>query len=310
MVNNESAVITANQRLTAEGRDPLHVVYPVDGLAIADWPLGYVDRGDAAKAEFFAKFQAYLLSEDVQKELLAQGRRVGLGLNPVGADPAVFNPAWGIDLNRVIEPITLPSPDVILEALDLYQTALRKPSFTVICLDFSGSMEGDGEKDLKSAMRVLLEPDQAARYFLQRSTGDVTIVIAFNDGLIDRWRVEGNDPAALRDLLAQVTAQDAGGGTNIYAPVIAGLDAMEGPGMEDYSPAIILMTDGESNEGSFADLQPRLGQASIGTVPVYAILFGDASEDQLIEITDATTGRIFDGQTDLIDAFRQAFGYN
>ena len=120
MVNNESAVITANQQLTAEGREPLYATYPVDGLAIADWPLGYVDRGDAAKAEVFAKLQAYLLSEDVQKELLAAGRRVGLGMSPVGADPAVFNPDSGIDLNRVIDPIPLPPADVIQEALVLY----------------------------------------------------------------------------------------------------------------------------------------------------------------------------------------------
>ncbi len=310
MVNNESAVIAANQQLTAEGRDPLYVVYPVDGLAIADWPLGYVDRGDAAKAAFFTKLQNFLLSPDVQKDLLAQGRRTGLGLNPVGADPKVFNPDWGIDLNRVIQPITLPPPDVIQEALALYQTALRKPSFTVFCLDFSGSMQGQGEQDLKSAMRILLDPDQAGRYFLQPSTGDVTIVIPFNSDTITQWRVNGNDPAALRDLLGQVTAQSASGGTNIYAPVIAALDAMEGGTMEDYAPAVILMTDGRSNHGDFASLQARMGQGSPGTVPVYAILFGDASEDQLIEITEATLGRIFDGRTDLIGAMREAKGYN
>ena len=310
MVNNESAVIAANQQLTAAGRDPLYVVYPVDGLAIADWPLGYVDRGDAAKAEFFAKLQNFLLSPDVQKDLLAQGRRTGLGLSPAGADPAVFNPDWGIDLNRVIQPITLPSPDVIREALVLYQTALRKPSFTVFALDFSGSMQGQGEQDLKSAMRVLLDPDQAARYFLQPSTGDVTIVIPFDSDVMAQWRVDGNDPAALRDLLARVTAQQTSGGTNIYAPVIAGLDAMEGATMEDYAPAIILMTDGKSNQGNFAELQARMERASPGTVPVYAILFGDASEDQLTEITEATAGRIFDGRTDLIGAMREAKGYN
>ncbi len=310
MVNNESAVIAANQQLTAQGRDPLYVVYPVDGLAIADWPLGYIDRGDATKAAFFTKLQDFLLSADVQKDLLAQGRRTGLGLNPVGADPAVFNPDWGIDLNRVIQPITLPTPDVIREALVLYQTVLRKPSFTVFCLDFSGSMQGQGEKDLKSAMRILLDPDQAASYFLQPSTGDVTIVIPFNSDIITQWRVTGNDPAALRDLLARVTAQDATGGTNIYAPVIAALDSMEGTSMEDYAPAIILMTDGRSNHGDFASLQARLEQASPGPVPVYGILFGDASEDQLTEITQATSGRIFDGRTDLIGAMREAKGYN
>jgi Ca-activated chloride channel family protein len=311
MVNNESAVITANQQLTAEGRDPLYVVYPVDGLAIADWPLGYVDRGDAVKAEFFAKLQAHLLSAEVQKELLAQGRRVGLGLNPVGADPAVFNPDWGIDLNRVIEPITLPPPEVIREALDLYQTALRKPSFTVYCLDFSGSMRGLGEADLKTAMSVLLDPDVASHYLLQPSSGDVTIVIPFNSRPMGRSRIDGNDPTALRNLLAQVIAQQSGGGTAIYDCVIAALDAMDGTGLEDYAPAIVLMTDGKSNGGSgFEDLQDRLAESPPVVIPVYGILFGDASEDQLTRIAEATSGRVFDGRTDLVGAMREAKGYN
>src|SRR5215217_3741139 len=77
LVNNESAVIAANQQLTAEGRDPLYAIYPVGGLAIADWPLGYVDHGDAAKSEAYDSFQAYLLSAPVQQQLLAAGRRTG-----------------------------------------------------------------------------------------------------------------------------------------------------------------------------------------------------------------------------------------
>src|SRR5215207_5162450 len=249
MVNNESAVITANQELIAKGLDPLYAIYPADGLALADWPLGYVDHGDTAKEEVFAKFEEYLLSDDVQKKILGMGRRTGPGINPVGADPTIFNPEWGIDVNRVIQPIALPTADVIQEALVLYQTLLRKPSLTIYCLDFSGSMEGSGEDNLKAAMRILLDPDEASRYFLQPSPGDITVIIPFNADALDQWRADGNDPEALRDLLAKVTALGTGGGTDIYAPVIAGLDAMEGVNLEDYSPAIILMTDGESNDG-------------------------------------------------------------
>jgi Ca-activated chloride channel family protein len=309
MVNNESAIITANLQLTAEGRDPLYVIYPVDGLAIADWPLGFIDHGDAAKAELFTKFQEYMLSEEVKKELLAQGRRAGFEMKPVGADPAIFNPDWGIDLERVIEPIALPPSDVIMEALTLYQTALRKPSFTVYLLDFSGSMEEEGSQELKTAMRALLDPDQASRYLLQPSEKDITIVIPFNHGVIDQWRVEGNDPEMLRALLARITAQKADGSTNIYDPLIAAFGAMD-LALEGYSPAIIMMTDGQFDDDSFEDVQELLKQPALEPVPVYAILFGDASTDQLTLITDATTGRIFDGQIDLIDAFRQAKGYN
>jgi Ca-activated chloride channel family protein len=310
MVNNESAVITTNQRLTAEGKIPLYVIYPVDGLAIADWPLGYIDRGDAAKSDFFLKLQDYLLSEEVQQELLAVGRRTGLGLSPVGADPAVFNPDWGIDLNRVIQPITPPAAEVIEEALVLYQTEFRKPSFTVFCLDYSGSMDGDGERELKAAMRVLLDPEQAARYLIQPSGGDVTVVIPFNHDVIDRWQTSGNDPTALRDLLTRVSRQPTGGNTNIYGCAITALNTMADADLEGYAPAIILMTDGRSNEGNFDDLARRLEWESPGVIPIYGILFGDASEEQLHQIAEVTSGRVFDGQDDLIGAMRDARANN
>ena len=70
------------------------------------------------------------------------------------------------------------------------------------------------------------------------------------------------------------------------------------------------MTDGRSNEDSFDDLKERLAQESLATVPVYGILFGDASEDQLARIAEATSGRVFDGRDDLIGALRDAKGNN
>ena len=133
-----------------------------------------------------------MLSQDVQQQILEKGRRVGtVGLNPTNVDTSVFNPDWGIDVARVISPITVPSPDVIREALTLYQTTLRKPSFTIYCLDFSGSMAGNGESQVKSAMRALLDQQQASQYFLQATPRDVSVVIRFNDGLYPDLHVAG-----------------------------------------------------------------------------------------------------------------------
>ncbi|MDQ3541891.1 MAG: VWA domain-containing protein, partial [Chloroflexota bacterium] len=197
----------------------------------------------------------------------------------------------------------------IMEALTLHQTALRKPSFTVYLLDYSGSMEGVGARDMKAAKAAILDPDQATRYLLQPSAQDITIVIPFDDKIIDQWRVDGSDPADLRALLAKVTDEDPGGGTDIYGPVFAALDAL-GTDLDAYAPAIILMTDGQSVDGNFGDVEQRLEAATGQQVPIYSILFGDASEEQVTELAEATSGRVFDGRTDLIDAFRQAKGYN
>jgi Ca-activated chloride channel family protein len=311
MVNYEAIVIETNQELTRTGREPLYAVYPVDGLAIADSPLGYVNKGVGAKEDLFRKLQQHLLSPDVQRKIMQQGRRVGpLGLNPGDADPNVFRRDWGIDVARLIAPIKFPAPEVIREALVLHQTALRKPSFTVFCLDFSGSMQGKGAEDLKAAMRTLLNEQEASRYLLQAAPEDITVVIPFNHAVIATWRVNGNKPDVLNGLYADINRQTPSGDTNIYAPVMHGLDILQEKGYEGRAAAIILMTDGKSNRGSFADLQQHLKRLNVGDVPVYSILFGDASESQLKEIAEATSGRIFDGRTSLIAAFREAKGYN
>lgn len=310
MVNNESAVITANTTLVSQGKDPLYVIYPVDGLAIADWPLGFIDRDDEAKSAFFDKLQAHLLSDGFQAQLLAAGRRTGLNLSPSGADPAVFNPDWGIDLGRVIQPITVPPADVVLEALVLYQTEFRKPSFTVYCLDFSGSMKGEGEDELTDAMEVLLDPTLSARYFLQPSPRDVTVVLPFDHDIDHRWRADGSDPAELRELFQRVQSEDAGGDTAIYKCVTEALDILGSADLKGYAPAIILMTDGKSNTGSLQDVRERWAQGPPGVIPVYGILFGNASEDEIEEIAEASSGRVFDGKSDLIGAMRAAKGNN
>lgn len=53
MVNYECLIIDANKQLEKEGRETLYVVYPYDGLSIADSPLGYVDHGNEDKQEAF-----------------------------------------------------------------------------------------------------------------------------------------------------------------------------------------------------------------------------------------------------------------
>jgi len=96
-------------------------------------------------------------------------------------------------VTRILTPLRLPSAEVIRDALFLYQTALRKPSFTVFILDFSASMREQGETQLKSAMHTLLDQSQAARYLLQASSADQTVVVLFSDTILNRDSISGLD---------------------------------------------------------------------------------------------------------------------
>lgn len=305
MFNYESHIIELNTNLAKKGLEPLYIVYPTPGLGLADFPLSYVDQKDDEKKKIFDELQKYLLSDSVQRELMAKGRRVDGDL-----DLAVFKKEWGVDTERILSSTKLPAQEVIWEALNLYQTTLRKPSFTVYVLDFSGSMQGDGERQLQAAMKTLLDQQEAGKYLLQTSPDDVTIVIPFDSVARKAEQVNGNDSTELDALLKQIQKTTVGGGTNIYTPTADGLRMMQEQGIGDRFPAIILMTDGQSNVGSLEEVKQAIAQTGMEGVPIYAITFGSASVGQLEQLTKLTGGRIFDGTKDLISAFRAAKGNN
>jgi len=315
MVNYEAVVIEANTELTQSGREPLYAIYPIDGLTIADSPLGYVDHGDKQKEDAFLALQQHLLSEDVQRQLLQHGRRATLlGIQLDNANTSVFKPEWGIDVERVLQPIRLPSREVIAEALNLYQIAFRRPSCTAYVLDFSGSMSNNGEDDLKAAMRTLLDQDIAGQYLLQGHPGDISTVILFNQSIINggelsRWTVEGNDADALRGLDRRIQNAQAGGNTNIFDSTRLALRRLAELRTSECLPAVILMTDGQDNSGDLNALHNYI-RSTENDIPVFAITFGEADVSQLEPITSMTYGRIFNGSQDLVAAFRQAKGYN
>src|SRR5262249_36425478 len=247
MVNYEALIIETNQELTRLGKEPLYAIYPADGVAVADSPLGFVSHGDADHEVLFQKLQAYLLSDEIQAKLQSFGRRPARSdLVQTAADRSVFNPDWGIDTQRILTAVRIPKQEVPLAALNLYQEALRKPSLTAMCLDFSGSMQGEGERQLKQAVASLFDSRKSRQYLIQASPEDRFIVIPFSSAPLDSWSANG-DPAALADVAHRVEALDPAGGTDIYSCAAQGLEMMAAvPDYQRYVPAVLIMTDGQS----------------------------------------------------------------
>lgn len=314
IVTYEATVIETNQVLVQSGREPLYAIYPRDATAIADAPLALIDKHDAKKNALFLDLQRRLLSDDVQRQLLARGRRTGLGINPAPelVDRGIFNPAWGIDTQRVLAPIRMPDAPVVLEALNLYQTTFRKPSLTVYVLDYSTSMGNNGgEKQMKAAMHLLLDQDSAARYLLQASPDDVTVVIPFAGKVLGQWEADGNDDAAMSALDQKISDGKLHDGTAIYAAVLAALAVVDTVGSSGAYPSIVLMTDGQNNTGAtLDDVRTKVGLPGSAAVPIFTITFGDARLKDVTPLADLTSGAVFDGHEDLAGAFRQAKGFN
>ena len=152
MVNYECLIIDANEQLIDEGKEPLYIVYPYDGLSIADSPLGYVDHDDDKKEKAFLAFQEALMTPESQSAIEATGRRITAnGVSEENKD--VFNSDWGIDTERILSPIQMPESGVLMNALNLYQTDFKKPSLNIYCLDFSGSMYGKAKDSSKTPCR-------------------------------------------------------------------------------------------------------------------------------------------------------------
>jgi Ca-activated chloride channel family protein len=312
MVNYEAMMIEANQALVAQGREPLYAIYPTDGLTIADSPLAFVDKGDPMKEQAFKKLQQHLLSPTVQRRIQAQGRRTGLvGLGAETADAHVFNPDWGLDLNRVLSPVRMPGGPVIREALELYQVAFRKPSCTVFVLDFSGSMRGKGEEQVKEAMQQLLDPTVAKRNLLQLTPDDVTVVMPYSETVVAEWVVQGNAPQALGELMARIASQGPMSGTYTHKALLQALaKAKTHASTGKYHTSIILMSDGEATD-SLTDFFRTVDQQRIGRdIPIYTVLFGQAKERDMKALADGMAGKMFDGRQDMAKAFREAKGYN
>ncbi len=308
MINYEAVMIEANQELVSKGQEPLSVFYLENGTVVADSPLAYVDKGDAAKEELFLDLQAFLSSDEAKQLLLDNGRRTGVGLNLQSGEysPQVFNADWGIKPEINFAAVRVPNAEVIAEMLNLYQVSLRKPSYTVYVVDVSGSMDGDGITQLKSALNTLVDQDVAKRYLLQASPKDVHVLIPFNAAALPKSRFEGNNPQDMRDFLGVINGLQAGGGTDIYTAVLEAYKVIEEQdNINQYFASVILMTDGKSQNESGINSIPDSGD-----IPVFPIMFGAADQSQLKVLADRTQGRVFDGRENLVDAFRNAKGYN
>ena len=168
-------------------------------------------------------------------------------------------------------------------------------------------MSGEGENQLEEAMAQILIQDNAAQNFLQASFGEINILIPFDSNVRETYMASGNGQE-IELLYDDVVNEETGGGTNMYKAAETALEVLSQYDLSQYTPAVILLTDGMSN-GSFDDFRRAYEEAGMD-VPVFSIMFGDADPDQLDDLADFTNARVFDGREDLIGAFRSVKGYN
>ena len=303
----ESSIININKQLEKEGKEILYAVYPIDGVSISDSPIGYIDNKNDKKKETYTKLTQYLLSDEGQALLAKYGRRTWYGGINENADKNVFNPAWGIDTTKYISPIKYPSTSVIKDALLLYQTELRKPVHVAFCLDYSGSMASYGYDKMVDAMDYILT-DRASEEMLQFSKEDKIDVLAFASRVEEPWST--NSGTQIDSILKNITSKKASGGTALFPCVMDALDLLKDEDTNNYNVSVVVLTDGEGNVGYFSSLDNYYNNILKKEIPIYSIKFDDASPSQLKQMAELSNGRVFDGDVDLVEAFKEVRGYN
>jgi Ca-activated chloride channel family protein len=311
LVNYESVLLSLNKTLPPEQQ--LTVVRPQDGVVSADYPLSLLSSAAPSERESFQKLTSYLLKPEVQQRISELTLR-----RPVTAGTS---PAAGLPTDRRRE-LPFPGTRAVADGLlASYQNELRRPSRTVYVLDTSGSMEGSRLNALKAALSRLTGADDTRGVRRFRDREEVTL-ISFASQV--KWTkthavpASGGQPgpeAELASINADVQSLSASGGTALYDSLEQAyrvIERQQQAANDDRFTSIVLMTDGESNEGAtdgdfkrFHDGLP----AAERSIPVFPIKFGEAAVSQLQGVADISGGKLFDGGGSLDGVFEEIRGY-
>lgn len=307
MINYESVLMQLND--SGRLNEKLYLIYPKEGIITADYPLMLMDPN---RREDYQKLVAYLRSPEFQKAILERTRR-----RPVIPQVRLND---GFSQQLLVEVPFPNSLDVINQLLFAYLDEQRIPSHAIFVLDISGSMEGEGLNQLKTALNNLTGLDRGLTGQFSRFRGRerVTLVI-FNERVQDIRDFQINDPqtqgADMQRIRQYVSALRAEGGTAIFSALQEAYDLAARVRRENperyYS--IVLMSDGENRNGisqrTFQHYYRSLPE-DIRRIKTFTVLFGDADADSLAALAATTGGRVFDGRTEMLSqVFKHIRGY-
>ena len=312
LINYESKLIQLNESDRLDR--PLTVVRPADGVISANFPMSLLNGASPEARTAYSALTDWLRSADGQRVIMdtTARRPVSGGVKP---DPARFGDQQLVEL-------PFPAQRRVLDRLlTSYLNSTRRATQSIYVLDLSGSMDGEREEALRTALTSLAGGRSSAGssgYAVFRAREKVTLI-----GYADEVRraqvitVPASNPgrglARIRSVVSRLDAE--AGNTATYTALreaykVADRQIRANP---DALTSIVLMTDGEQNvgisEAEFRRFHRRL-RTEAKAVPTFTVKFGPADADALDRIARLTGGRLFEvGDTRLVTAFRQIRAY-
>jgi Ca-activated chloride channel family protein len=315
MVNYESVILQYNKD---NPNDQLKVIYPFEGIVTADYPVLLLNKDKSIE---YKKLIDFLKKEKIQKEIVdITNRRV--------RDTKIMQNINVFPKQLLIEMPFNPDSKLSDSLLSAYYQEYKKPAAVVFVLDVSGSM--DREEDLfgkqesridlvKDAMNDLSVGNSEKSKFAHFRNREKIWLIPFGSDVKDikNFELNGNESnnqtikKQINDYVQNLHPQD---GTSLFSAIKTANDLLEKEKQSspDYQYSIVVLTDGDSNEGmsavEYADSMRFKGMAN--QIRVFPILFGEGNQNDLSMISKLTGGKVFNGKNkNLSDVFKEIRSY-
>lgn len=314
LVNYESVLMQLND--SGKLNDKLTLIYPKEGIVTADYPFMLLNN---AKKESYEKVVAFLKSADMQQKIMSSTNR-----RPVNTKVALDSKFY----QGLLVELPFPNSQNIVDGILMdFANELRNPAFALFLLDVSGSMNGQGIAQLKSAMLGLTgqgDANSSSARFAKFADNEVVVLKPFSNVGFEAHEFTISD-SSLPKLQQDINSLTPKGGTAIYSALSDGYQWLDtartqhensqskNPEQKPYYYTIVLMTDGKNKDGiDFNTFRQQYQDlpADIQNIKTFTILFGKADEAEMQRIADATGGRVFDGRNgNLTKVFRKIRGY-
>lgn len=307
VVTYESNVVARNRSAGDQLREPLVSFYPQDGTVVVGHPYAILDGAPWVSDEQVRAagiFRDYLLSDEQQRAVL------DLGLRPADADTPLGSPIElgnGANPDATLVALTMPDTLTIERVGEAWQD-VRKHAVIAIVFDKSGSMSGG---------KITAAVKGAQEFVRKMSPKDELLWIPFDHEVYPG--VRGTKAAVGEDLIDDIAATVADGGTALYDAILLARQELEERRSETGDTVrygIVVLSDGQDQNSvrTLSELESALETTEMDPtgIQIHTIGIGeDADTPTLKKIASAAHGRFWQPKTeaDVVTVYKDIAAY-